>query len=37
MKKMEETNELSVTADMKSDGYTVVVLGFKKAETKKDK
>ena len=37
VKKMEETNELSVTADMKSDGYTVVVLGFKKAEPKKDK
>jgi len=36
--KMEDTNELSVSAEMKPDGgYTVAVLGFKKAEPKKDK
>ena len=37
VKKMEDTNELSVSADMKADAYTVVVLGYKKAEPKKDK
>ena len=38
VKKMEDTNELSVSADMKPEGgYTVVVLGYKKAEPKKDK
>jgi len=38
VKKMEDNNELSVSADMKpEDGYTVAVLGFKKAEPKKDK
>ncbi len=38
VKKMEDTNELSVSADMKPDGgYTVAVLGYKKAEPKKDK
>ncbi len=38
VKKLEDTNELSVSADMKPEGgYTVVVLGYKKAEPKKDK
>ena len=37
VKKMEDTNELSVSADMKSEGYTVAVLGYKKGEPKKDK
>ena len=38
VKKMAETNELSVSADMKPEGgYTVAVLGFKKGEPKKDK
>jgi len=38
VKKMEDTNELSVSAEMKPDGgYTVAVLGYKKAEPKKDK
>jgi len=38
VKKMEDNNELSVSADMKpEEGYTVAVLGFKKAEPKKDK
>ncbi len=33
-----DTNELSVSADMKPEGgYTVAVLGFKKAEPKKEK
>ncbi len=38
VKKMEDTNELSVSADMKPEGgYTVAVLGYKKGEPKKDK
>ena len=38
VKKMEDTNELSVSAEMKAEGgYTVVVLGHKKGEPKKEK
>lgn len=37
VKKYEDTNELSVSADMKADAYTVAVLNFKKTEPKKDK
>ena len=38
VKKMDDTNELSVSADMKpAGGYTVAVLSYKNGEPKKDK
>lgn len=41
VKKMTDTNLLTISADMKADGYTVAVLGFKEkdkdADPKKDK